>query len=204
MIQLYTAGTPNGKKISIYLEEAALPYKVHRVDLGKQDQFKPDFLAISPNNKIPAIIDQDGPGGAALPVFESGAILIYLGEKTGKLLPQEPRARSQAVQWLMFQMGGIGPMFGQNYHFQKAAPEKLPYAITRYVDETRRLFGVMDRRLAEAPYLAGDYSVADIAAFPWVTGDWHGVSRAEFPNLSRWHDAIAARPAVQRGMQIPN
>ncbi len=204
MIQLYTAGTPNGKKISIYLEEAALPYKVHRVDLGKQDQFKPEFLAISPNNKIPAIVDQDGPGGAALPVFESGAILIYLGEKTGKLLPQDPRARSQAVQWLMFQMGGIGPMFGQNYHFQKAAPEKLPYAITRYVDETRRLFGVMDRRLVEAPYLAGDYSVADIAAFPWVTGDWHGVSRAEFPNLSRWHDAIAARPAVQRGMQIPN
>lgn len=204
MIQLYTAGTPNGKKISVYLEEVGLPYKVHRVDLGKSEQFRPEFLAISPNNKIPAIVDQDGPGGTPLPVFESGAILLYLGEKTGKLLPKEPRARSQAVQWLMFQMGGIGPMFGQNYHFQKSAPEKLPYAITRYVDETRRLFGVMDRRLGETPYLAGDYSVADIAAFPWVTGDWHGVNRAEFANLSRWHDAIAERKAVQRGMQVPN
>jgi len=204
MIQLYTAGTPNGKKISVYLEEIGLPYKVHRVDLGKGDQFKPEFLAISPNNKIPAIVDQDGPGGQALPVFESGAILLYLGEKTGKLLPQDPRARSQAVQWLMFQMGGIGPMFGQNYHFQKSAPENLPYAITRYIDETRRLFGVMDKRLGETPFLAGDYSVADIAAFPWVTGDWHGVKRTDFPNLSRWHDAIAERKAVQRGMQVPN
>jgi len=204
MIQLYTAGTPNGKKVSIFLEETGLPYKVHRVDIGKGEQFKPEFLAISPNNKIPAIVDQDGPDGTPLPVFESGAILLYLGEKTGKLLPQDPRTRSQAVQWLMFQMGGIGPMFGQNYHFQKAAPEKLPYAITRYVDETRRLFGVMEKRLGETPYLAGDYSVADIAAFPWLTGDWHGVSRADFPNLARWHDAIAERRAVQRGMQVPN
>ena len=204
MIQLYTAGTPNGKKVSVYLEEAGLPYKVHRVDLGKGDQFKPDFLAISPNNKIPAIVDQDGPDGAPLPVFESGAILVYLGEKTGKLLPRDTRARSQAVQWLMFQMGGIGPMFGQNYHFQKAGPENLPYAIQRYVEETRRLFGVMDKRLGETPYLAGDYSIADIAAFPWVTGDWHGVQRAEFANLARWHDAIAERPAVQRGMQVPH
>ena len=204
MIQLHTAGTPNGKKISIFLEEAGLPYSVHRVDIGKGEQFKPDFLTVSPNNKIPAIVDKDGPGGKPFSVFESGAILLYLGEKTGKLLPTEPRARSQVVQWLMFQMGGIGPMFGQNYHFAKAAPEKLPYAIKRYVDETRRLFGVMDRGLGEVPYLAGEYSVADIAAFPWVTGDWHGVSRADFPNLARWNDAIAARPAVQRGLNVPN
>jgi GST-like protein len=204
MIELHTAGTPNGKKVSIYLEETGLPYQVHRVDIGKGDQFKPEFLAISPNNKIPAIVDEEGPGGKPLAVFESGAVLLYLGEKTGKLLPAEPRARSEAVQWLMFQMASIGPMFGQNYHFVKSAPEKLPYAIKRYVDETRRLFGVMDKRLGVTPYLAGEYSIADIAAFPWVTGDWHGVSRADFPNLARWHDAIAARPAVQRGLKVPN
>ena len=150
------------------------------------------------------LFDGEGITARPLPLFESGAILVYLADKTGQLMPADPARRYETLQWLMFQMGGIGPMFGQNYHFQKAAPEKLPYAIRRYVDETRRLFGVMDKRLVEVPYLAGEYSLADVAAFPWVTGDWHGVSRTEFPHLSRWHDAIAARPAVQRGMTVPN
>lgn len=203
MIDLYTAATPTGRKISIALEELGLDYRVRKVDLAKGEQFAPDFLKISPNNKIPAIVDPKGPDGAPLALFESGAILTYLADKAGALLPRDPRGRAVTNQWLMFQMAGIGPMLGQNYHFRKAAPEKLPYAIDRYVKETRRLYGVLDRRLGEAPYIAGDYSIADIAVFPWVTGNWQGVAREDFPNLARWHDAVAERPAVQRGMRVP-
>ena len=202
MIELHTAGTPNGRKVSILLEEAGLPYSVRKIDLGG-GQFEPAFLAIAPNNKIPAIVDSDGPGGKPLALFESGAILIYLAEKTGKFLPSDAAGRAVTIQWLMWQMGGIGPMMGQNYHFQKAAPEKIPYAIERYVKETDRLFGVMDRRLGEVPYLAGDYSIADMATYPWVAGDWHGVDVAKYPNFRRWRDAVAARPAVVKGMAVP-
>lgn len=202
MIELHTAGTPNGRKVSILLEEAGLPYSVRKIDLGG-GQFAPAFLAIAPNNKIPAIVDSDGPGGKPLALFESGAILIYLAEKTGKFLPSDAVGRAVTIQWLMWQMGGIGPMMGQNYHFQKAAPEKIPYAIERYVKETDRLFGVMDRRLGEVPYLAGDYSIADMATYPWVAGDWHGVDVAKYPNFRRWRDAVATRPAVVKGMAVP-
>lgn len=202
MIELHTAGTPNGKKVSIFLEEAGLPYRVVKIDLGG-GQFAPEFLAISPNNKIPAIVDTEGPGGKPLSLFESGAILIYLAEKTGKFLPSDPAGRAVAIQWLMWQMGGIGPMMGQNYHFQKSAPEKIPYAIERYIKETDRLFGVMDKRLASVPYLAGDYSIADMAVYPWVAGDWHGVDVAKYPNFRRWREAIAVRPAVVKGMAVP-
>jgi GSH-dependent disulfide-bond oxidoreductase len=204
MIELYTWTTPNGRKVSIMLEETGLPYNVHAVDISKGEQFRPDYVAINPNSKIPAIIDSDGPGGAPLAVFESGAILIYLAEKTGKLLPRDPVARMAALQWLMFQMGGVGPMFGQAHHFLRAAPEPVPYGIERYTKETRRLYGVLDRRLGEAAYLAGDYSIADIATFPWVARhEWHKVELAEFPHVARWYAAIAARPAVARGMRVP-
>jgi GSH-dependent disulfide-bond oxidoreductase len=202
MIELHTAGTPNGKKVSIFLEETGLAYRVHKIDLGG-GQFAPEFLAISPNNKIPAIVDTEGPGEKPLSLFESGAILIYLAEKTGKFLPVDPAARATTIQWLMWQMGGIGPMMGQNYHFAKSAPEKIPYAIERYVKETDRLFGVMDKRLAGVPYLAGDYSIADMAVYPWVAGDWHGVDTGKYPNFRRWCSAIAARPAVVKGMAVP-
>lgn len=204
MIELYTWTTPNGRKVSIMLEETGLPYNVHAVDISKGEQFRPDYVAINPNSKIPAIIDRDGPGGAPLAVFESGAILIYLAEKTGKLLPRDAVARMAALQWLMFQMGGVGPMFGQAHHFLRAAPEPVPYGIERYTKETRRLYGVLDRRLGEAAYLAGDYSIADIATFPWVARhEWHKVELAEFPHVARWYAAIAARPAVARGMRVP-
>jgi GSH-dependent disulfide-bond oxidoreductase len=204
MIELYTWTTPNGRKVSIMLEETGLPYNVHPVDIGKGEQFRPDYVAINPNSKIPAIIDSDGPGGAPLAIFESGAILIYLAEKTGKLLPRDPVARIAALQWLMFQMGGVGPMFGQAHHFLRAAPEPVPYGIERYTKETRRLYGVLERRLGEAEYLAGDYSIADIATFPWVARhEWHKVELAEFPQVARWYAAIAARPAVARGMRVP-
>jgi GSH-dependent disulfide-bond oxidoreductase len=204
MIELYTWTTPNGRKVSIMLEETGLPYNVHAIDISKGEQFRPDYVAINPNSKIPAIIDRDGPGGAPLAVFESGAILIYLAEKTGKLLPRDAVARMAALQWLMFQMGGVGPMFGQAHHFLRAAPEPVPYGIERYTKETRRLYGVLDRRLGEAAYLAGDYSIADIATFPWVARhEWHKVELAEFPHVARWYAAIAARPAVARGMRVP-
>lgn len=202
MIELHTAGTPNGKKVSIFLEEAGLPYSVTKIDLGG-GQFAPAFLAISPNNKIPAIVDTDGPGGKPLSLFESGAILIYLAEKTGKFLASDPAGRATTIQWLMWQMGGIGPMMGQNYHFQKAAPEKIPYAIERYIKETDRLFGVMDKRLDAVPYLAGEYSIADMAVYPWVAGDWHGVDVAKYPNFRRWRETIASRPAVAKAMAAP-
>ena len=204
MIDLYTWTTPNGRKVSVMLEELALPYKVHKIDISKGDQFAPDFVAINPNSKIPAIVDPDGPGGKGLALFESGAILIYLAEKTGKFLPSDPAARYVTLQWLMFQMGGVGPMFGQAHHFLRAAPEPVPYGIARYTKETRRLYGVLDRRLAESEYLAGSYSIADIATYPWVARhEWHKVELGDFPQVQRWFKAIGARPAVARGMGVP-
>jgi GSH-dependent disulfide-bond oxidoreductase len=204
MIDLYTWSTPNGRKVSIMLEEVGLPYRVHAVNIGKDEQFRPEFLAISPNNKIPAIVDEEGPGGKRLSLFESGAILIYLGEKTGRLIPKDPATRFVALQWLMFQMGGLGPMLGQTHPFLRAAPEPVPYAIKRYKDETRRLYGVLDKRLAEAEHLAGEYSIADVASYPWVARhEWHQIELGDFPNVKRWYDAIGARPAVQRGMKVP-
>ena len=205
MIELYTWGTPNGKKASIMLEEVGLPYKVHPIHIGQGDQFKPEYIAINPNSKIPAITDSDGPGGKPLNLFESGAILIYLAEKTGKLLPREPVARIETLQWLMFQMGGVGPMFGQAHHFLRQVKEPNPYGAERYTKETRRLYGVMNARLGTVDYLAGAYSIADIATYPWVARhEWHKVELAEFPNVARWFAAIGARPAVQRGMSVPS
>ena len=203
VIDLYSWATPNGHKIHIMLEETGLPYTIHPIDIGRGDQFKPDFLAISPNNKMPAIVDQDGPGGRPYSLFESGAILLYLAEKTGRLMPPEMRARYDVVQWLMFQMGNIGPMLGQAHHFRHYAPEQLPYAVQRYTNEANRLYGVLDRRLKDHDYLAGDYSIADIAVWPWVrTPDRQGVDAAAFPHYKRWFEAINARPAVQRGVQV--
>ncbi|MDF2096203.1 glutathione S-transferase family protein [Aquibaculum arenosum] len=204
-IDLYTWSTPNGYKVSIALEELGLPYNVHPINITQDEQLAPDFLKISPNNKIPAIVDPDGPEGKPLALFESGAILLYLAEKTGQLMPQEPRAYWQAVQWLMWQMGGFGPMLGQAHHFLRFAKEDVPYAKNRYANETRRLYGVLDKRLGEAEWLAGDsYSMADIATFPWAgRHEWQQVDLADFPNVKRWFDAIAARPAVQRGRVVP-
>ena len=205
MIDLYTWSTSNGRKASIMLEELGADYTVHPIHIGKGDQFTPEYLAINPNGKIPAIIDSDGPGGAPITVFESGAILIYLAEKFGRFLPAEPVARMEVIQWLMFQMGGIGPIFGQVHHFLRAAKEKVPYGIERYGTEARRLYGVLDRRLDGREHLAGDgYSIADIATWPWVLRhEWQQVDLAEYPNVKRWFDAVGSRPAVQRGIQIP-
>jgi GST-like protein len=204
MIDLYTWPTPNGHKIHIMLEETGLAYKVIPVDIGAGDQFDPAFLKISPNNKMPAIVDPDGPDGAPISLFESGAILIYLAEKTGRLLPTEPRARYTTLEWLMFQMGGIGPMLGQAHHFRVYAPERIPYAYDRYTSEANRLYGVLDRRLGETPYLAGaQYTIADIATFPWLRRpERQGVDLADYPNVERWRAVIAARPAVERGVQV--
>jgi GST-like protein len=206
VIDLYTWSTPNGRKVSIMLEELDLPYRVHPVDINKDEQFRPEFLKIAPNNRIPAIVDPDGPGGA-LPLFESGAILIYLAEKNkSQLLPSDPRARIIAIQWLMWQMGGVGPMFGQAHHFLRFAKEDVPYGKKRYHDETKRLYGVMNKRLGMAAYLAGDsYTIADIATFPWVARhEFHNVNLGDYPNVKRWFDAIAARPAVKKGMTVPS
>jgi GSH-dependent disulfide-bond oxidoreductase len=203
VIDLYTWGTPNGRKVSVMLEETGLPYRVHPIDISKGEQFRPDFVALNPNSKIPAIVDDEGPGGP-ISLFESGAILIYLAEKTGQLLARDPRRRVETLVWLMFQMGGVGPMFGQAHHFLRAAPEPVPYGIERYTKETRRLYGVMDKRLGEVAYLAGEYSIADVATYPWVARhEWHKVALPEFPNVARWYDAIGARPAVARGMRVP-
>ena len=201
MIDLYTWSTPNGQKASIMLEECGLEYKVHPIDITKDDQFKPEFLKISPNNKIPAIVDQDS--GHSL--FESGAILIYLADKTGRFLPAQGHARYETLAWLMFQMGGVGPMFGQAHHFLKFNPGKAPYAEERYGKETKRLYGVMDKRLADSRYLAGDdYTIADIATWPWAARyQWQGVDFDAMPNVRRWYDEIRARPAVQRGYDVP-
>lgn len=206
MIHLYMWKTSNGRKASIMLEELGVPYEVHPINIGAGDQFDPEFLKISPNNRIPAIVDPDGPGGEPLRLFESGAILIYLAEKyKSPLLPTDPRARIIVIQWLMWQMGGVGPMFGQTHHFNRAVKEDVPYAKKRYSDETRRLYGVMDRRLGESAYLGGaDYTIADIATYPWtVRYEWQNVDLAEFPNVKRWFDEISARPAVQIGLEIP-
>ena len=204
MIDLYTWSTPNGRKVSIMLEETGLAYRVHKIDISKGDQFKPEFVAINPNSKIPAIIDGDGPGGKQLTLFESGAIVIYLAEKTGKFLPKDPAVRYVVLEWVMFQMGGVGPMFGQVHHFLRAAPEPVPYAIERYARETRRLYGVLDARLGKAEYLAGEYSIADIATYPWVARhEWHKVALGDFPNVERWYQTIGARPAMARGMAVP-
>ena len=203
MIDLYSWTTPNGHKIHIMLEEIGLPYEVHPIDIGIGDQFKPDFLKISPNNKMPAIVDRDGPGGKPYSVFESGAILMYLAEKTGKLMPSETRGRYDVIQWLMFQMGGIGPMLGQAHHFRAYAPEQIPYAVNRYTNEAKRLYGVMDRRLDGREWLADDYSIADIAIFPWLRSwERQGIVLDEFPNVKRWFNKIADRPAVQRGLKV--
>lgn len=205
MIDLYTWSTSNGRKASIMLEELGADYTVHPIHIGKGDQFTPEYLAINPNGKIPAIIDSDGPGGAPITVFESGAILIYLAEKYGRFLPAEPVARMEVIQWLMFQMGGIGPIFGQVHHFLRAAKEEVPYGIERYGTEARRLYGVLDRRLDGRDHLAGDgYSIADIATWPWVLRhEWQQVDLAEYPNVKRWFDTVGSRPAVQSGIQIP-
>jgi GSH-dependent disulfide-bond oxidoreductase len=204
MIEVYSWPTPNGHKVHVMLEECGLPYRAHPINIGAGDQFKPEFLAISPNNKIPALVDPDGPDGAPMSLFESGAILLYLAGKTGKLLPEDVRGRYEVLQWLMFQMGGVGPMLGQAHHFRIYAPEKLDYAIDRYTNEAKRLYGVMDKRLARSKYIAGDaYSIADIAVFPWLRS-WknQGIDWADYPHLKGWFDEIAARPAVQRGVQV--
>ena len=203
MIQLYTWATPNGKKVSVMLEEVELPYEVHSINIAKGDQLKPEYLAINPNNKIPAIIDSDGPDGKPLKLFESGAILMYLAEKTGKFLPQEMAKRYEVIQWLMFQMGGVGPMFGQANYFYRLE-EKVAFAVERYHKEAIRLYKVLEQTLGQRNYLAGDYSIADIATYPWVgRHDGHNVKLEDFPNVNRWFETISQRPAVKRGMAVP-
>ena len=205
MLEVYTWPTPNGHKVHIALEELGLQYKVIPVDIGAGDQFKPEFLKITPNHRIPALVDPDGPGGKPFTLFESAAIMIYLSERNGgRLIPKNPIGRYKCLEWMMFQMGGVGPMFGQWNHFAAYAVEKLPYAIERYTNEVARLHRVMAHRLQEAPYLAGDeYTIADIATFPWVRNpDRRGIDLADYPSVKRWHDAIAARPAVQRGVAV--
>jgi len=203
-IELYSWATPNGHKIHIMLEELGVPYNVHAINIGAGDQFDPEFLKISPNNKMPAIVDPEGPDGKPISVFESGAILIYLANKYGKFFPEEPRARYATLQWLMWQMGGLGPMLGQAHHFRNYAPERIEYAYQRYTNEAKRLYGVMDKRLSEARYLGGEeYTIADIAAWPWTrTPDRQGVNRDDYPNYKRWFEEIAERPAVQRGVEV--
>ena len=205
MTELYTWGTPNGRKVSVMLEECGLPYNVHRIDIGKGDQFAPDYLEINPNGKIPSIVDPDGPDGAPIAMMESGAILVYLAGKTVRFLPASARGKYVALQWLMFQMGHVGPMYGQVHHFLRSAKVEVPYAIERYVKEKDRLYGVLDRRLGAARFLAGDeYTIADIATYPWVARhEWHRVDLAQFPSVKRWYDAIGSRPSVAKGMSVP-
>jgi GSH-dependent disulfide-bond oxidoreductase len=204
MIEVFSWPTPNGHKIHIMLEECGLPYRAIPVNIGAGDQFKPEFLKISPGNKIPAITDPNGPDGKPISMFESGAILVYLAAKTGKFMPSSDRAKYEVLEWLMFQMGNVGPMLGQNHHFRLYAPEKLEYAINRYTNEARRLYDVIDKRLERTQYLAGnDYTIADIATFPWLR-NWErqGIVLAEYPNLQAWFNKIAERPAVQRGVKV--
>jgi len=204
MIRVYSWATPNGHKVHIMLEECALPYTVEAVDIGSGDQFKPDFLAISPNNKIPALVDSDGPDGKPISLFESGAILLYLAGKTGRFMPADTRGKYDMLQWLMFQMGGVGPLLGQAHHFRNYAPEKLPYAIERYTNEAKRLYRVMNDQLARRRYIAGaEYTIADMAIFPWLRS-WknQGIDWADYPHLKGWFDEIAARPAVMRGVEV--
>ena len=205
MIDVYSWPTPNGHKVHIMLEECGLPYQTHAINIGRGDQFQPDFLKISPNNKIPAIVDSDGPDGQPIALFESGAILLYLAAKVGRFLPQDVRQRYDVLQWLMFQMGGVGPMLGQAHHFRIYAPEKIPYAVDRYTNEARRLYGVMNEQIRRTgAYIAGpDYSIADIAIYPWLRS-WQnqGIDWADFPQLKDWFDRVGARPAVRRGEQV--
>jgi GST-like protein len=203
MIDLYAWSTSNGKKASIALEEMGLAYQYHPINIGKDEQFTKEFIAINPNSKIPAIIDRDGPGGKPFALFESGAILIYLAEKSGKLMSADARLRYETIQWVMFQMGGIGPIFGQVHHFLRNAPGKAPYAEQRFTTEARRLYGVLDTRLGAHRYLMDEYSIADIATWPWVSRyEWQGIDLAAFPNVKRWHDELAARPQVQKGLAV--
>ena len=204
IIQVYSWATPNGHKVHIMLEECGLEYRAHAVDIGAGEQFNPEFLRISPNNKIPAIVDPNGPDGAPISVFESGACLLYLAGKTGMFLPDSTRAKYEVMEWLMFQVGGVGPMLGQAHHFRLYAPEKIDYAVQRYTNEARRLYGVMNRRLAKSKYIAGpEYSIADIAIFPWLRS-WknQGIDWNDYPHLKGWFDEISARPAVQRGVEV--
>ncbi len=202
-IDLYYWPTPNGWKITIMLEECGLPYTVIPVNIGKGDQFKPDFLKIAPNNRMPAIVDHDGPGGEPISVFESGAILMYLGRKTGKFYPQDERGRVAVEEWLMWQMAGFGPMLGQTHHFRIYAPEKIEYAINRYTNEANRLYGVLNRRLEGRDYICGDYSVADMACIGWAKlWERQGQDIAQFPNVKAWIDRMLARPAVQKGLSV--
>jgi len=205
MIDLHYWTTPNGHKITLFLEEAGLEYNVHPVNIGNHEQFKPEFLKISPNNRIPAIVDQhpaDGEGPQSL--FESGAILLYLADKTGQFIPQDARGRNEVLQWLFWQMGGLGPMAGQNHHFSRFAPEKIPYAIKRYIDETARLYGVLDHRLADRDFVAGsEYSIADMAIYPWIVPHkWQGQHLEDFPHLQRWFQHIESRPATVRAYAV--
>ena len=198
MIDLYYWTTPNGHKVTMFLEEAGLPYAIKPINIGKGEQFAPDFLAVAPNNRIPAMVDHEPAGGGQpIPLFESGAMLLYLAEKTGRFIPADPRGRADVLQWLFWQMGGLGPMAGQNHHFSGYAPEKIPYAIKRYVDETGRLYGVLNRRLADREFVAGAYSIADMASYPWVVPHARqGQNLDDFPHLKRWFEAIRARPAT--------
>ncbi|WP_226478293.1 glutathione binding-like protein [Pseudomonas sp. MWU16-30323] len=205
MIDLYYWTTPNGHKVSLFLEEAGLPYEVHPINIGQGEQFKPDFLKIAPNNRIPAIVDHNPTdGGAPISLFESGAILLYLAEKTGQFIPQDLRGRQEALQWLFWQMGGLGPMAGQNHHFSQFAPEKIPYAIKRYVDETARLYGVLDRRLADRTFVAGEaYSIADMAIYPWIVSHkWQSQKLEDFPHVERWFNHLKQRPATVRAYEL--
>ena len=203
MIELYYWTTPNGHKVTIFLEEAGVPYRIHPVNIGKGDQFKPDFLALSPNNRIPAILDTaPADGGAPISVFELGAILTYLAEKTGKFLPSDVRGRFEVMEWLFWQMAGLGPMAGQNHHFSQYAPERIPYATERYVNETNRLYGVLDKRLADRTFIAGDYSIADMASYPWIVPHKAQQQNLEdFPHLRRWFETMRERPAVKRAYE---
>jgi GST-like protein len=203
MIELYSWTTPNGHKIHIMLEETGLPYRVHKINLGAKEQTRPEYLKINPNGKIPAIVDTDGPDGKPLAIFESAAILVHLAQKSGKFLPTEPRARYATLEWLMFQIANIGPMYGQAFHFRSVAPERVPYAIDRYTNEVGRLLGVMDKRLFEQPYLAGaEYTIADIASWTWVRNSHSfGFNMENYPNVQRWVSTIAERPAVRRGLK---
>jgi GSH-dependent disulfide-bond oxidoreductase len=201
MIDLYTFTTPNGRKASIMLEEIGLPYEVHKIDITKNDQFTPEYIAINPNSKIPAIVDRDND----ITIFESGAILIYLAEKTGKFLPTELKKRFEVIEWLMLQMGSIGPMFGQYNHFNRFAPEKIPYAIDRYQKETLRLYGVLDKQLQKQDYICGDYSIADMATFPWIAAyEFMGLTLDNHYNLKRWFETVKQHPAVEKGMKVPS
>ena len=203
-IEFYTWSTPNGRKISIALEEMELAYNVHPINIGQDEQFAPEFVAISPSGMIPAIVDPEGPDGQPIGVFETGAILLYLARKTGRFLPEAPRARGLVEQWLMWQMGNFGPMLGQLHHFRRFNPGKAPYATERFSEKAQRFYTVLDTRLSEVEYLAGAYSIADMATLPWAARHpWQGISLPDYPNVKRWYDALAERPAVNRGMEVP-